>query len=177
MILREILDAELELMLSWRNHPAVRNNMYSQQEISREEHLAWWMRTKPDPSRKYFMYESKGQPLGIVGLVDIDQHHRHSSWAFYASPDAPRGTGSRMEYLALEFAFGVLELNKLYCEVLSFNAAVINLHKKFGFEQEGVFKEQFCRPDGAYADIVRLAIFSHGWQSLRADFREKLVVE
>ena len=54
-ILRSIADDELELMRSWRNEPAVRANMYTRHEISREEHLNWWGKTKERADQKYFM--------------------------------------------------------------------------------------------------------------------------
>src|SRR5690554_5898380 len=118
-------------MLSWRNHPAVRANMYTRHPISRNEHLAWWKNTAGRDDCAYFMYERVGTPLGIVGFTELDRTNANCSWAFYASPEAPRGTGSRMEYLALEYAFGTLRLHKLYCEVLAFNSGVITLHQKF----------------------------------------------
>ena len=37
--LRGIKEDELELMLSWRNAPKVRENMYTRHEISLSEHL------------------------------------------------------------------------------------------------------------------------------------------
>ena len=53
--LRSVADAEVELMRTWRNEPAVRKNMFTQHEISREEHLAWWKKTKERTDQKYFM--------------------------------------------------------------------------------------------------------------------------
>ena len=54
-ILRSIGDDELELMRSWRNEPAVRANMYTQHEISREEHLAWWEKINNTKSQREWM--------------------------------------------------------------------------------------------------------------------------
>lgn len=172
-ILRPIQDSELELMLSWRNAPAVRENMYTTHEISLAEHLSWWERTKGSERQRYFMYEFQGQPLGIVGLTDIDRGHRNSSWAFYASPDAPKGTGSRMELLALDYAFNELSLHKLYCEVLAFNTAVIKLHEKFGFKIEGVLRDHYHR-QGEFMDIYRLGLLANEWMETRDTMISKL---
>jgi UDP-4-amino-4,6-dideoxy-N-acetyl-beta-L-altrosamine N-acetyltransferase len=171
--LRTIRDDELDLMLSWRNAPAVRANMYTRHEISQEEHLAWWSRTNQRTDQLYFMYENEGCSLGIVGLTAIDLHNSNCSWAFYASPDAPKGTGSQMEYLALEYVFGVLKLHKLYCEVLAFNAPVIKLHHKFGFVEEGVFR-QHHKVDDAYIDIYRLSLLQVDWSIKRTEMLKKL---
>lgn len=172
--LRAIESDELELMLAWRNAPGVRANMYTRHEISLQEHLAWWSRIQQRTDQRYFMYEYKSQPLGIVAFNGIDTTNGNSAWAFYASPDAPKGTGSRMEFLALEHAFHEMQLYKLCCEVLAFNSAVIKLHQKFGFKVEGILREQHRLDDG-FVDIYRLGIFASEWQECRDTLLEKLL--
>ena len=172
-ILRPIKDSELELMLSWRNAPVVRENMYTSHEISLTEHMAWWARIRESESQQYFMYEFQGKPLGIVGFTDIDRSNRNSSWAFYASPEAPKGNGSRMEILALYYAFNKLMLHKLCCEVLAFNTPVVKMHEKFGFKVEGVLRDQYHR-DGQYIDVYRLGLLSTEWSEVRDGMTSKL---
>ncbi|MGV8804903.1 MAG: UDP-4-amino-4,6-dideoxy-N-acetyl-beta-L-altrosamine N-acetyltransferase [Polaromonas sp.] len=175
-ILRSIADEELELMLAWRNEPAVRANMYTQHEITREEHLIWWEKTKNRTDQKYFMYEMAGIPIGIAAFTGIDNQNKNSTWAFYASPSAPKGTGSKMEFLMLEHAFDELQLQKLYCEVLAFNTPVIKLHLKFGFSIEGVFRKQH-KVNGDLVDIYRLGILAPEWQEQRQVMHEKLITK
>lgn len=172
--LRAIKAEELELMLSWRNAPSVRANMYTRHEISRAEHFAWWERIQARTDQQYFMYEYQGTPLGIVALNGIDLTNRSSSWAFYASPTAPKGTGSRMEYLALEHVFSGLQLHKLCCEVLAFNTSVIRLHEKFGFKVEGILREQH-KIDDTFVDVYRLGMLGFEWESRREQMLIKLL--
>lgn len=175
-ILRSIADGELDLMRAWRNEPAVRANMYTQHEISREEHLTWWEKTKVRTDQKYFMYEMAGDPIGIAAFTGIDIQSKNSAWAFYASPSAPKGTGSKMEFLMLVHAFDELQLQKLYCEVLAFNTPVIKLHQKFGFNIEGVFRQQHKVNDD-FVDIYRLGILAPEWQENRQAMQEKLMAQ
>lgn len=173
-LLRAISKEELPLMLSWRNAPSVRANMYTSHEISLTEHLQWWDRISTCADQQYFMYERQGTPLGIVAFNAIDQGNQNSFWAFYAAPDAPKGTGSRMEFLALDHAFSNINLHKLNCEVLAFNMPVIRLHEKFGFKVEGVFRDQHKRID-EFVDIYRLGILSREWADKRSDMLNKLL--
>lgn len=175
-ILRSITDAEVELMRTWRNEPAVRKNMFTQHEISREEHLTWWEKTKERTDQKYFMYELAGKPVGIAAFSAIDIKNKNSAWAFYASPSAPKGAGSKMEYLMLEHAFGALALHKLYCEVLAFNTAIVKLHQKFAFKVEGVFRGQH-KIDEVFVDIYRLGIVAGEWQEHRQTMLRKLTAK
>lgn len=172
--LRSIQDCELELMRSWRNAPTVRANMYTRHEISAAEHLAWWERTSQRQDQRYFMYENEGTPLGIVAFTAIDLVNSNSSWAFYASPEAPRGTGARMEFLALDYAFSTLCLHKLHCEVLAFNTAVVRLHQKFGFLIEGTLRQHHKMDDG-YVDIIRMGLLAEEWASNRNTMQAKLI--
>lgn len=172
-ILRDIDNAELELMLNWRNAPNVRANMYTRHEISIEEHKAWWQRVQKKEDQKYFMYEKSLKPLGIVSFSMIDHVNGNCAWAFYASPEALRGTGSKMEFLALEYAFNDLGLHKIYCEVLDFNTPVINLHKKFGFHVEGVFRSHH-KTDAGYSDIYRMGLLNSEWSERRSVMHGKV---
>jgi UDP-4-amino-4,6-dideoxy-N-acetyl-beta-L-altrosamine N-acetyltransferase len=171
--LRPIQEDELELMRSWRNAPNVRANMFTKHEISLDEHLAWWGRTRLRSDQLYLMYEFVGRPAGIVGFTSIDPINTNCAWAFYAAPDAPRGTGSRMEVLALDKAFYDLKMHKLYCEVLAFNTAVLRLHRKFGFAVEGILKEHH-RTNDIFVDIYRLGLLSAQWDGMRAEITTKV---
>lgn len=171
--LRPVGDDDLQLMLLWRNAPAIRDNMYTRHEISEEEHLRWWSRTKSSEAHRYLMYEWDSEPLGVVGFNNIDNTNQNASWAFYAAPEAKKGTGSRMEFLALDYVFNELKLNKLYCEVLDFNTSVIRLHQKFGFTVEGIFRQQHRR-DEAFCDIYRLGILATEWEAIRPSLQAKL---
>lgn len=173
-LLRNIADNEIELMLAWRNEPTVRVNMYTRHEISIEEHLAWWRSTAIRLDQRYFMYERLGTPLGIAAFTTIDIHNRNATWAFYASPSAPKGTGSRMEFLMLEHAFTALELSKLYCEVLAINSSVVKLHRKFGFSIETTLKNQYIA-NNSPVDIYRLSISADIWLEHRHAMYQKLL--
>lgn len=173
-MLRGIEQEELELMLSWRNASSVRANMYTRHEISRTEHLAWWARIQEQSDQRYFMYELQGTPSGIVAFTGVDRASLNSSWAFYASQQAPKGTGSKMEFLALEYAFNDMRLHKLCCEVLAFNTPVIKLHQKFGFKIEGVLREQHL-VDEAFVDVYRLGVLASEWEAKREEMLKKLL--
>ncbi|HCG6982496.1 UDP-4-amino-4,6-dideoxy-N-acetyl-beta-L-altrosamine N-acetyltransferase [Vibrio parahaemolyticus] len=171
--LTPLASEDLEMILEWRNAPEVRSNMYTTHEISLEEHKAWFSRLKEDETKAYFLAILNGEPVGVVGFSEINLVQGISTWAFYASPSAPRGTGSLMEYYALEFAFNYLKLHKLRCEVLGFNTVVVKLHKKFGFVEEGRHRDAFF--DGNdYHDIVHLGIFAQEWENVKSNLRTKL---
>jgi UDP-4-amino-4,6-dideoxy-N-acetyl-beta-L-altrosamine N-acetyltransferase len=142
--------------------------MYTNHEISAEEHRSWFESVSKDPTKEYFVFELDGELCGVIGFVDIDIKSRTASWAFYSGDTTRRGLGSLMEVAALNYAFEILKIRKLSCEVLEFNEAVIKFHKKHGFNVEGVFVKQYFR-DGRYFDIYRLAILGSDWSKCREE--------
>lgn len=160
--IRAVQLTDAELILEWRNTDAVRLNMYNHEKISLESHMAWFKSTLSKDSCKYFIYERDNNPLGVLSFTDIDTKNRKAFWAFYSGATNVRGIGSEMEQLALEYAFNELDLHKLCCEVLEFNATVIKFHRKFGFKVEGIRKQDYFR-DGKFYDIYQLAIFKNDY--------------
>jgi UDP-4-amino-4,6-dideoxy-N-acetyl-beta-L-altrosamine N-acetyltransferase len=161
-------------MLQWRNRPEVRKNMYTTHIISKDEHYKWYQKIKKDPTKIYFICMQNEDPAGVVYFTEINQSNRNAFWAFYSGNVGRKGIGSQMEFLALNYAFENLDLNKLNCEVLAFNEPVIALHRKFGFKVEGVFKQHHLTESG-YVDVFRLAIFKSDWQKyLKAEAYSRL---
>ncbi len=172
--LRPMSDGDLDMVREWRNAPAIRENMYTSHEITRQEHMAWWETTKAASDSRYLVYETNSVPIGVVSFNKIDKINNNAFWAFYAAPDAIRGTGSQMELLALDFAFTELNLHKLSCEVLGFNSRVVKLHQKFGFLIEGTFRQQFVK-NGQWHDVYRLGILASEWRKIRDEIQSRMM--
>ena len=171
--LRDIEDAQVEMIRGWRNQERVRRFMYNQHVISVNEHQAWWAKTKERADSRYLIYFDDGVANGVVSFAQIDKVESCCSWAFYASGEAPRGTGSRMEFLAIDYAFQIIEIDKLNCEVLSSNQSVLKLHSNFGFYTEVIISEGYVSSEKAL-DIHHLALHRSDWEKNRANILSHL---
>jgi UDP-4-amino-4,6-dideoxy-N-acetyl-beta-L-altrosamine N-acetyltransferase len=168
MRLRLMEDSDVQTVRRWRNHPDVRRNMYTQHEISAEEHESWWSKVRDDLTRRYLiMVDDHGTGYGAVNFTNINTTSGTADWAFYSADTNRKGIGSMMERKALEYAFSELALRKLSCEVLSFNQRVIGLHRRHGFLVEGVFKNHFVGLDGTCHDVYRLALTKKDWETIK----------
>ena len=161
--------------LDWRNDPDVAQYMYRTDPISREVHDAWFSRLLVAQDHKGWAVVMDDKPVGAAFISEIDNDNRRASWAFYLADPSTRGrgVGSAVEYLVLEQAFTELKLHKLCGEVLSFNQAVLAMHKKFGFVEEGCLREHWMR-DGKWLDVHVIAMFDKTWAEKRIGFSEKL---
>lgn len=158
---RPVEAADLERMLVWRNQPQVRAYMLTQHEISFSEHQQWFERNSQDPMRRLLIVEEAGFPLGFVGFSGVDIG-AIATWGFYAAPDGAKSAGTKIGSTALEFAFNTLALHKVCGQALAFNEASIRMHRKFGFLQEGVLRQQHKMADG-YQDIICFGLLKDEW--------------
>jgi len=166
-VLRPMSDKDIPLVLEWRNSERVRANMYTDHLISIDEHQKWFSRAKDDVKSRFFIFEHKGTPVGVVNIVQIDDSNKKCYWGFYlGEAEAPKTSGPAMEFLALEYMFDTLEMRRVCCEVFVFNEPVIKLHKKFGFVEEGVFVGHTLK-NNKYEDVVSMAIFRDAWDLSR----------
>ncbi len=175
VILRPLEAADSDRLLSWRNQPEVARWMYSDHEISREEHARWFAGAIADPRRRYWVIEADGQPVGLANLYDLAPEHGRTSWAYYLAEPSTRGQGigAFVEYWVIEHVFGELGLDKLWCEVLIGNEGVWKMHEGFGFQREALFRAH-VRKDGAPADVVGLGLLKADWARQREASRARL---
>ena len=124
-----------------RNQTSVRAAMYTDHEIEVSEHLDWLKKITSDPKQIVFVVLDEEDPIGVVSFNELDLLHKKADWAFYFDESRRGGLGKAIEYNVLEYAFNELGLEKLNCEVIEHNEAVVNLHKRFSFVNEGFRRE------------------------------------
>lgn len=138
-LIRPARPDEVFQILAWRNAPRVRQAMLTQHEIGRSEHQAWFKRKLTDPLFRQLLSEEGGTQVSVQAFFDIQPGHS-AWWAFYFTDAVPNDMATMLriwkgvELAGLAYAFEVLGLQTLYCEVLRSNSGVSQWHKRFGFE-------------------------------------------
>ena len=165
IILREITkctDEQKRAVREVRNQKSVRKSMYTEHEIPLNEHLAWIERLQQDKRQIVFTVLIDDLVSGVVSVNAIDRLHLKSDWAFYLDASARGRLGSALEFSIIEFVFNELELEKLNCEVIETNEAVVRLHKKFGFTEEGFRRENIIK-NGERMGVFLLGLTKKDW--------------
>jgi len=157
--LRRAEPRDSDRLFTWRNLPHVAVHQYTDHQITRPEHDAWFARAIADQRRVYWIIQHGGEPIGLANLVDIDRQNSKCAWAFYlgAGDLRGKGIGSWVELKVLDCVFLELKLNKLCCEVLTSNPGVVRMHKRFGFQEEGLLR-QHVRKGGQFLDAHLLGL-------------------
>ena len=148
IILREIIKCtgkQKKTVHEIRNQESVRKSMYTEHEISVDEHLSWLKQLNSDKRQIVFAVLVDDVVSGIVSVNAIDRMHLKSDWAFYLDENVRGGLGAVLEFGLINFVFDELGLEKLNCEVIETNDAVVKLHKKFSFIEEGFRRDNIIK--------------------------------
>jgi len=160
---RSVTPDDLSMLLNWRNHLEVRQFMFTQHEISLDEHLNWFARANQDRSRCLLIVEESDEPIGYVQFNHVSMAGV-SDWGFYVRPHAPPGSGTKLGQAALQHAFEKLQLHKVCGQAIETNQASIRFHQKLGFTHEGTLREQ-QRVDNTYRSVICFGLLAHEWSS------------
>ena len=167
------------MIRSWRNSSEVSKYMYSDDSISADQQIKWFRQIKDDPTKKYWIIKVDDKYVGVVNLYDIDKRNKRCYWAYYLAESSIRGKGlgRLIELNILQYIFEDLGLNKLCCEILSFNEIVVKIHEKYGSKIEGNFRQHIYK-QGKFHDIICMGILKEEWSELKKKFEfEKINIE
>ncbi len=110
-----------------------------------------------DQSERRFIIENiTGDMVGLVELVEINYIHRRAEFQIIIAPEwQGKKYAELATQLAIDYAFGVLNLYKLYLVVDKENQKAIHIYEKCSFHIEGELLGEFF-VHGVYRDAVRM---------------------
>ena len=166
ILLREITkctDEQKKSVRKVRNQESVRKSMYTEHEILLNEHLAWVELLQSDNRQIVFVVLVDDLVSGVVSVNAIDRLNLKSDWAFYLDANVRSGLGAALEFGLINFVFQRVGLEKLNCEVIETNEAVVKLHKKFGFVEEGFRRENIIKNENRMG-VFFLGLTKSDWE-------------
>jgi pseudaminic acid synthase len=131
LCLRDANASDRDLLLAWRNDPDTRRNSHSTAPVPPEEHEQWLSKTLGTPSRRLFIAEDSGVPVGSV-RADLAADHSELSWT--VAPEARnKGFGKKMVLIAAQKIGG-----RIKAQVKEGNEASVAIVKSIGLHLEEV---------------------------------------
>lgn len=163
--LRPISYDDTNLIVRWRNNPAVRRNLLSQDLITCESHLDYYKKqilTKLNVQFIILCEESITNsitPIGTVLLKNIDAKNHNCELGIFIGEQEYRGKGYGKQALRLllEYGFTQLHMHKIYLKVLSDNLTAIQLYQKIGFSEEADLRDDYFRA-GFYFNVIQMSM-------------------
>ncbi len=109
--------------------------------------------------RRFVAIDDARETVGLVELIELDYIHRRGEFQIIVAPQAQgRGYATVATRLAIDYAFSVLNLRKLYLIVDKSNSAAIHVYEKCGFTHEAELIEEFFG-NGQYHNALRMCLF------------------
>ena len=104
-----------------------------------------------------FIIEADDQTrVGLVELVEINYIHRRAEFQIIIAPgNQGSGYAKPATLAALDYAFRVLNLHKVYLLVSEKNEIAIRVYEDCGIQNEACLVDEFF-VDGGYEDAIRM---------------------
>ena len=107
----------------------------------------WFVRRKSDD-----------RLIGSAGLIDLNFGRQSIEWGYGVDPDLwGQGYILKIQQAVKNYAFNVLELNRIHGVTMSTNLRTIESITAAGMAHEGIAKEHYCK-DGKFIDGWRYGI-------------------
>lgn len=141
--------------IEWINNPENNKYLHYELPLEYEKTLRWFESASKREDRYDGVIEADGTPVGLIGLLSIDRAVGKAEMYITLGDARYKGRGVAREglRLLLDYAFGELRLNRVYCYTEVENIAARRLYERVGFRREGTL----------YSDVL-----SHGTPADRA---------
>jgi hypothetical protein len=156
--LRAVEREDLARMRDWRNLPELRRNFREFRDLNLVNQEQWFTRISASATDFMFMVERVAdlEPIGVAGLVYVSWVLRSADLSLYIGAndmyiDGPGGYAEDATRTLIRYAFGNLNLHKVWTELYSFDAKKVELFTRLGFHHDGVLRDNAFE-DGRYHD-------------------------
>lgn len=160
--LRRFTFEDIPLKIQWINDAA--NNKYLHYDLPLEydKTYQWFKNVKDRTDRFDAVIEYKGIPVGITGLLSIDQKNKKAEdYITIGNRDfLHKGIAKKAGLLNAYYGFHICGINKIYAYIEKDNLSSLNLYLSKGFEIEGYLKDDLYY-GGRYVDRYVLGARKH----------------
>lgn len=159
VILSCIKKQHLKQIIQWRNNTRLRQYFREYQEISIENQHNWFEQMNKSTNEYFFsIYNKKDMNfIGICGLNYIHRINRNAQLSLYIGDNEEyiddKGFALDSAKLIINYGFNDLNLEKIICEIFSFDDKKKQLIEKLNFKLEGKLKKQVYK-NGIYFDLL-----------------------
>lgn len=161
VFLRPVERADASVIAPWFNDERVRRTTtrYRPLSIAAEEKFIEAMGVSETDVFLGIVLLDSERLVGACGLHHLDARNRHCELGIVIGevPQWGRGIASEVTRLLVDYAFGTLNLNRVWLRVFADNTPAIRVYEKSGFKLEGVLRQDTFR-DGRWVDIHTMAI-------------------
>ncbi|MBN2485049.1 MAG: GNAT family N-acetyltransferase [Bacteroidales bacterium] len=169
IVLRALEPEDIDCLYKWENDNSIWQvsntivpfSRYLLTKYIESAHLDIYQTRQLRLMADFFKDGLKVKTVGAVDIFDFEPFHQRAGIGILIGEKEERGKGYASAALAeiIHYAFNVLLLKQLYCNVETTNTTSINLFKKHGFIEVGV-KKMWLRTSEGYKDEALLQLLN-----------------
>lgn len=135
----QLTNAEIRLVLKWRNDSEIRKWMSNPDEIPYEKHIAYIKSLKDRDDVYYWLVFKKNIPIGSFNLTKFDRVNNKAEAGYYLAPELLNsGEGFGLHNNYKQFVYNNLDVEILTGYVLFGNTRTLQMSLFFGAEMKGI---------------------------------------
>lgn len=151
----------------WRNTDIARRFFFDSSVVTPDSHTLFMANRKPHDLVFVIVANSIDQ-VGMCSLtVDTITGHGEYGRLVIDENHNGHGYGWQAEVTLLSYAFDLLHLNRVWCDILAVNRDVIAMHERTGFVILGTDLSGHTHSKGS---VVTMEVWAKDWPAIRARY-------
>ena len=169
--LREISHGDTDTIVAWRNREDLGKFLKRENKLTKRSHTDFINNYFKKNNDFYFVAETKDLkiPIGTVAIYDVDFLSKRAEFGRLIVDDKYRTFAFEISFLALQFGFETLKLNKIYGAAQKENRKAVRFVLGLGFTEEGLLKRHWWNGE-KFDDVIPLAMFNDGYLKLKEKY-------
>ena len=168
MEIRRLTLEDLPTRVEWMNNPAIYESMHFELPITLEKTIQWYNNSISNSKRIDMVVVDAGEIIAFCGITSIEPTiKKGESYTFVHPQKKGCGIGRIARTLLLDYVFGEIGLNKVYCYTNEDNMRSCRLSEKLGFTLEGRHRKEFLTSDGMWKDRLYYGLLKEEWKNKR----------
>lgn len=161
--IRALEETDLDFVHHLNNEYSIMSYWFEEPYQSLSELQSLYKKHLLDESERRFIIENDSERIGVVELVEIDFIHSNCEIQIIVDEGyGGKGYASQAFKMAIDYAFLVLNLHKIYLFVYVTNEKAVHIYQKQNFKIEGTLQEHFYTR-GKYNDCHVMGLLRDDW--------------
>lgn len=163
LIIRALEETDLEFVHHLNNEYSIMSYWFEEPYQSLSELQSLYKKHLLDESERRFIIEDDNIRIGVVELVEINFVHSNCEIQIIVDPQySGQGYAKNAFKKAIDYAFLVLNLHKIYLFVDVQNEKAVHIYKSQNFVIEGTLQEHFYTR-GKYSNCHIMGLLKKNW--------------
>lgn len=155
--------ADHRWLVELHNDPLVLHNLTDPNPITMNSHMRWWNGLNEKRDARKICVSGKTR-IGFCKFIGIDTWNRNCLLgADIVKEQRGKGLAKPMWSLMLDYAFEVLEMDRVGLTTAEYNEIGQKVYRGLGFQEEGRLVKSLYR-DGAYHDQICMYLLKEDWR-------------